>query len=31
VEGVGASGTDGTYVQVAGFGGALLSQIAQIL
>lgn len=31
VEGVGASGTDGTYVQVAGFGGALLSQIAQIM
>jgi flagellar basal-body rod modification protein FlgD len=31
VEGVGASGTDGTYLQVAGFGGALLSQIAQIL
>jgi flagellar basal-body rod modification protein FlgD len=31
VEGVGASGTDGTYVQVAGYGGALLSQIAQIL
>ncbi|GAA0900584.1 flagellar hook capping protein [Luteibacter anthropi] len=31
VEGVGASGTDGTYVQVAGFGGALLSQIAQVL
>jgi len=31
VEGVGASGADGTYVQVAGFGGALLSQIAQIL
>ena len=31
VEGVGASGTDGTYVQVAGHGGALLSQIAQIL
>jgi flagellar basal-body rod modification protein FlgD len=31
VEGVGASGTDGTYLQVAGFGGALLSQLAQIL
>jgi flagellar basal-body rod modification protein FlgD len=31
VEGVGASGTDGTYLQVAGYGGALLSQIAQIL
>ncbi|HVI54111.1 MAG TPA: flagellar hook capping FlgD N-terminal domain-containing protein [Luteibacter sp.] len=31
VEGVGASGTSGTYVQVAGYGGALLSQIAQIL
>ncbi|QWT20560.1 hypothetical protein KPL74_00775 [Bacillus sp. NP157] len=31
VEGVGSSGTDGTYVQVAGYGGALLSQIAQIL
>jgi len=31
VEGVGASGTDGTYVQVAGYGGALLSQIAQIM
>lgn len=31
VEGVGASGTDGTYVQVTGYGGALLSQIAQIL
>jgi flagellar basal-body rod modification protein FlgD len=31
VEGVGASGSDGTYVQVAGYGGALLSQIAQVL
>lgn len=31
VEGVGSSGADGTYVQVAGYGGALLSQIAQIL
>jgi len=30
VEGVGASGADGTYVQVSGYGGALLSQIAQI-
>jgi flagellar basal-body rod modification protein FlgD len=31
VEGVGASGADGTYLQVAGFGGVLLSQVAQIL
>lgn len=31
VEGVGASGTNGTYVQVSGYGGAMLSQIAQIL
>ncbi|TCV94135.1 flagellar basal-body rod modification protein FlgD [Luteibacter rhizovicinus] len=30
IEGVGASGTDGTYVQVAGFGGTLLSQIAMV-
>ncbi|UPG92760.1 flagellar hook assembly protein FlgD [Luteibacter aegosomatissinici] len=31
VTGVGASGTDGTYLQVDGYGGALLSQVAQIL
>src|SRR6201991_4399555 len=31
VEGVGALGTGETYLQVAGFGGALLSQIAQVL
>ena len=31
VEGVGASGSGGTYVQVAGYGGALLTQIAQLL
>ncbi|MBB3225613.1 flagellar basal-body rod modification protein FlgD [Luteibacter sp. Sphag1AF] len=30
IEGVGASGTDGTYVQVAGYGGTLLSQIAMV-
>lgn len=31
VTGVGASGQDGTYLQIDGYGGALLSQVAQIL
>ncbi|NMW24729.1 flagellar hook capping protein, partial [Rhodanobacter denitrificans] len=30
VNGVGMTGSDGTYLDVDGFGGVLLSQVAQI-